>query len=276
MIRIARKNTLEISRIVRIGAYLTDGETRVFLPAEELPEGSAVGDTVEVFVYTDTHDRPTATTRQPYIGLHGFAALEVVDAAKHGLYLDWGLDKDLLLPEREQAAPHRVGDTVVVCLTVDRRTNRPVAHSKLNRYFDYEPRLRPAQEVTALVYGFHELGAQVVVNNRYRGLIFANETWKRLSVGDELAAWVKGVREDGRVDLSLQRVGKQGMDDAQTAILAALKASEGFLPLTDKSPPDDISKRLSMSKKAFKRGVGGLYKARRIVLEDDGIRLVKG
>ena len=275
MIRVARKNRLEISRIVRIGAYLTDGTDRVFLPTEELPEGKAVGDELEVFVYTDTHDRLTATLREPYIRLGGFAALEVIDEAPHGLYLDWGLDKDLLLPEREQSAPHRVGDTVVVCLTVDRRSNRPVAHSRLGRYFDYEPRLHSGEEVQVLVYGFHERGAQVVVNGRYRGLVYANETYERLSVGDERPAWVKEVREDGRVDLSLQRMGSRGNVDAQERILAALHEADGFLPLHDKSEPEAIRRMLQMSKKAFKRGLGGLYKAKKVRLDDDGVRLIE-
>jgi hypothetical protein len=275
MIAMAKRNTLEICRIVGIGAYLGDLESRVFLPAKYLPKGAAVGDRLEVFVYTDTHDKPVATTETPY-GLDGdFAAMTVVDIVRHGVYLDWGLDKDLLVPELEIDKPLEEGDTVVVAVYVDHRSNRPVASARIGRYFDYEPwQVEEGQQVKALVYGFIDAGAQVVVDNRYRGLIYADQIYSKLEVGSEVDAWVQLVREDGRLDLQLQRRGRAGNDTASQTILDALKRGDGFLPLHDKSPPEAIRDQLQMSKKAFKRALGGLYKQRLIELTPDGIRRI--
>ena len=227
-----------------------------------------------MFVYTDSEDRPVATTEEPLATVGEFALLEVVDTSRHGAFLDWGLDKDLIVPTKEQHTPLRRGDKVVVAVVLD-RDDRVMGAAKLAWHFDKRVRhLKPEQQVSFLVYGESEIGIRVVVDGRHSGMFYRDQTFQRLSVGDRGKAWITEVREDGRLDLSLTAPGRSMRDDARSILIAAIKGNGGFLALHDKSDPNDIRDKLGISKKAFKKAVGGLYKARKVAIEDGGIRWI--
>ena len=257
------------------GLYLRVAGEDVLLPGRLVPEGARVGDVLRVFVPTDSEDRPVLTTEEPAALLGEFALLEVVDLSEHGAFLDWGLDKDLFAPFGEQVRKLAVGDRMVFRVCLDERTGRLFAASRLAPHFDYDvSAVRAGDEVELLVYGQNEIGALVVVDGRHTGLVYRNEAFRPLRVGDALTGWVKQVREDNKLDIRLQRSGRAAIDDAEEVILEALRAGGGWLALHDKSPPEQIRAELRMSKKAFKRALGGLYKARRVALEEGGVRLL--
>ena len=283
MIDIGRINTLTALRQTTVGFFLgdlTDRKTQDFsndilLPNKYVPHTLAVDDDIDVFVYTDSEDRPVATTLTPAIQRDEFASLQVVAVNSTGAFLDWGLEKDLLVPHREQARPMEVGQWYVVFMYLDEETNRLVASSKLNRFMDPDVRnLAVGDEVQLLAYDITDLGVNVIINNRYRGLIFANEIFRTVRPGDPLIGYIKNIRDDKRVDVSLQKAGFENVEPNARRILATLKAENGFLPLTDNSPPDEIYNALEMSKKTFKKAIGTLYRERKVLLEKDGIRLV--
>jgi predicted RNA-binding protein (virulence factor B family) len=276
VIALGKYHELPVTRTVNAGITLGEGDDQVFMPARSVPEGTALGDVLRVFVYSDSDDRPTATTRQPYAIAGQYAYLECVDTSHHGAFMDWGLDKDLFVPWSEQYNEMRVGQKYVVMISVDELTNRVMARSMLRDTFDADTRgFELDQEVSLLVYNFNEFGTQVVVDGRYSGLVYHNETFSRLAEGQELRGYVKEIREDGRLDVRLQRTGRAGTSDAQAVVLAAMEEAGGFLPIHDKSPPQYIKRHLAMSKKAFKRAIGALYKQRRIVITERGIELIK-
>ena len=272
MLDAGRHHTLQVLRSVRIGLYLgRDGEELVLLPRRDVPDDAAVGDELRVFVYTDSEDRLTATTAEPLVTVGDIAALTCVDVSPHGAFLDWGLEKDLFLPFSEMHQPVRPGDRVVVGVETGAR-GRVVAGARLARFLDGDPRaLEVGQAVKALVFGFNPHGALVAVDGRYRGMIHDTELHEPVSVGQALDAFVKEVRPDGKVEVSLVRPGPARIDDATARILAALDEEGGTLMLHDKSPPAAIADRLGISKKAFKKAVGGLYRERRIRFVEGGI-----
>lgn len=274
MIRIGRFQTLRVREIVGSGAFLGEGEDEVLLHADEVPEGLAVGDRLRVFVYPDTDDVPIATLIVPLATVGQFAYLEVVDTFAHGAFVDWGLDKDLLVPIKEQREPLEVGDRRVFYVDLHQATQRPIASQRLGRHFDYEPdHFKPNHQVKGLVYAVEERGVSLIVDGKYRGMAYHGEVFREIAVGDVLTGWVKAVREDGRLDISLQRLGHGAALDARDVIIEALKAAGGYLPLHDRSAPDAIREHLAMSKSTFKKAIGGLYRDRRILLEPGGIRL---
>ena len=283
MIDIGRINTLTALRQTSVGFFLGDLTDRksqdfsndILLPNKYVPDTLAVDDDIDVFVYTDSEDRPIATTLTPAIQRNEFAALQVVSVTSAGAFLDWGLEKDLLVPHREQAWPMEVGNWYVVFMYLDETTNRLVASSKVNRFLDPDVSdLVVGEEVQLLAYELTDLGVNVIINNRYRGLVYANEIFRTVRPGDPLIGYIKNIRDDSRVDVSLQRAGFENVEPNARRILATLKAENGFLPLTDNSPPEEIYEALEMSKKTFKKAIGTLYRERKIVLEEKGIRLV--
>lgn len=273
-----RTLTLDVISERRIGLDLgRDGEALVLLPRREVPDDLAVGDSVEVFIYTDSEDRLTATLKTPLVRLGEFACLEVVEVTRHGAFLDWGLEKDLFLPYSEMFEPVHEGDRVVV--TVDHGARgRVVAHARLARYLsDDLHNLRVGQEVSALVFGFNEHGALVVIDEEWQGMIHDSELHRRVRVGDRLVGYIKELRRDRKVEVSLMRPGAVArIDDATSRVLEALRADGGRLMLHDKSPPEAIGRRLGISKKAFKKAVGGLLKEGRIRFVEGGIEAVEG
>ena len=271
MIEVGQMNRLRVLEVLRRGLILGEEDDEILLPASVAPENARVGERLEVFVYTDSDDRPVATTERPYAFVGEFAMLEVIDISPHGAFLDWGLGKDLLVPTKEQHQPLRRGDVVVVAVMLDFE-GRVMGTSRLARHFEFDTRrLELGQAVNCLVYGFSDRGVRVVVDGRYSGLIFHDHTDRRLNIGDIAPAYILGIRPDGRIDLSMREPGRTRDDDAG-AILAALEHADGFLPLHDRSPPGRIRDELNMSKKAFKRALGGLYRRRLITIEPDGIR----
>ena len=274
-IEIGRFSTLEVVDFVRGGVLLDARPGELFLPTQLAPKDVDIGDSVRVFIYTDHDGQPLPTTRAPAAALGDFACLECVAVTQRGAFLSWGLPKDLYVPPNEQETRMVVGRRYVAVVCLDRKGERLIATTKLAKHFDYDvDDVELDDEVDLLVYEQAEAGIRVVVNQRHRGLIHRSQVHKRLTVGQELCGFVREVREDNRLDIVLERSGVAGIHDAREAILAALRRAGGSLALHDKSSPEEIKRTLGLSKKAFKRGVGGLYKAKRIRLHDASISLV--
>ena len=276
MLFIGKYNYLEINRVTSVGLFLRDVEgDEVLLPNKYCTDDMQLEDTVKVFVYNDSEDRPVATTLTPKLIRNEYGYLEVKDVSSNGAYLDWGLEKDLFVPFREQLEPMRVGEKYIVYLYLDRMTDRLLASAKWKKYLDNE-RLIVAEgdEVDLLVAERTDLGYNVIVNNFHKGLVYANEIFKPVNVGDRLKGYVKQIREENKLDISLQKIGYANVEDHSKELLEVLKANNGYLDLNDSSSPDVIQKRLKMSKKTFKKAVGGLFKQGLITLEEEGIRLV--
>jgi uncharacterized protein len=276
MLELGRMNRLRAVRMTPPGMFLADDEgDEVLLPNKYVPDWLGEADTISVFVYTDSHDRIVATTLTPTIQRGQFGLLRVKSVTDYGAFLDWGVERDVFVPFREQHRPMQTESQYVVYLYLDEATNRLVASSKLNKFFDDDPAdLEEGQRVDLLVYERTDLGLNVVIDNRWRGLIFANEIFQPLQPGERTVGYVKQIRHDDRIDVSLQAVGQDALEPNAERILAALDARDGYLPLTDASEPHQIYAELEMSKKAFKRAVGVLYKARRIELEPNGIHRI--
>lgn len=274
MLLAGKSYTLSVLEDLRVGLVLGVGGFEVLLPRREVPDDAKIGDKLDVFLFTDTEDRLSATLQQPKARLGEFACLRVVDVTEHGAFLDWGLDKDLFLPFGEMFTPVHLGQDVVVHLGLGAR-GRVVATSKLARHLDRDVRdVEVGQPVDLLVYSFTDHGVLVLVDKRWAGMIHSSEIHQRLSMGVNLRGWIKEVRPDGRLEVRLQPPGIAGVEASQQAVLRALDEEGGRLGLHDKSAPADIERRLRMSKKAFKRAVGSLYKAGQIRLVDCGIERV--
>jgi predicted RNA-binding protein (virulence factor B family) len=272
MIRIGEYNELRMYKRVDFGVYLGDEDNRILLPRKWVPEGVNVGDSIRVFVYTDSEDRPIATTMVPLATVGEFASMEVVDVTEHGAFVNCGLEKDLFVPIVRQMQPLRKGQRRVVYVSLHERTQRLIGSTDIGRFFDSDiDALDAGQEVPLLVFDFNDVGALVVVAGRYRGIVYHDETFQPLELGQALTGWVKTLREDNRVDISLQRIGHGSTLDAKEVVLRALADAGGKLPLHDKSSPEEIRTTLKLSKKVFKKAIGGLYKERRILINDAGI-----
>lgn len=280
MLKLGRFNTLVALRETSVGYFLNetpagDPAEDILLPNKYVPNDLSVGDEIDVFVYLDSQERPVATTLTPAVQRDEFGYLQTVAVSNAGAFLDWGLEKNLFVPFREQSRPMEVGQWYVVFVYLDEETDRLVASGRVNRFLDPDVRdLYEGEEVQLLAYETTDLGMNVIINNRYKGLIYHNEIFRTVRPGDPLIGYIKRVRDDDRVDVSLQRPGFDNIEPNARRILAILKAEKGFLPLTDNSPPELIYQTLEMSKKTFKKAIGTLYRERRIVLEQGGIRLI--
>ncbi len=277
MITLGEYNLLRIDRILPQGAYLVDEEGNdVLLPNKYMSEDAKVDDEVEVFVYNDSEDRLIATNLKPKITLNEFAFLKVKDVNRFGAFMDWGLEKEILVPFSEQNQRMEIDRWYIVRLFLDEQSNRLVASNKLNKFIETDfISVEVGEEVDLLVIERSELGYTLIINNVHRGLAFANETFRELNVGDTLTGFVKNIREDGKIDISLQKQGYENVEPSAMQILDLLKEKNGFLPLTDKSEPEAIYSALQMSKKTFKKAIGGLYKRKLIRLSQEGIYLDK-
>lgn len=277
MLQIGKMNTLTVVELEERGAWLAAGEEygELLLPKRQLPEGVVEGGEVSVFLYLDADCEPVITTDKPYAMVGDIVGLKVVNANKIGAFLDWGMKKDLFVPSREQNKPMQVGHVYLVHLMLDNE-GRMVGTSRLERFLriDRIP-LKAGDEVTALPGEHTPLGIKAVVNGQYSGMLFKNEVFGRVMTGRPLTAWVKQVRDDGKLDLTLQKPGVTArMDDAGERILVRLQKQGGSLAVGDKSDPDLIYKMFSMSKGTFKKAIGGLYKQGKIVIEDNCITLI--
>jgi predicted RNA-binding protein (virulence factor B family) len=277
MIEIGKKNNLKALRNTTAGMYLTDGKgNEVLLPNKYVPKSFAIGELIEVFIFKDSEDRITATTIVPLIELGGFAFLKVNQVTAFGAFLDWGMEKDLLVPIKEQKERMEEGEFYLVSMYLDESSDRLVASSKIKKFLDNEEiTLQVGESVQAVVFEDTPLGYLAIVNGKHKGLLYHNEVFERLRMGDEITAYVKKIKEGGDLDLSKQKIGFSHVNDQTDVLLNLIKKSGGFLPLHDNSSPEEIQFKLKMSKKVFKKAVGMLYKMKKISISNEGISLVK-
>lgn len=275
MSQIGRMNTLHVLREVDFGVYL-DGEELgdILLPKREVPDGTRIDDMVEAFIYFDSTDTIIASTLKPKTMVDEFASLQVIDNNEMGAFLDWGLPKDLLVPFREQSHKLLKGRHYVVYTYLDNVSNRIVASTKLDKFLDASPpTFEAGEKVDLFIVSRTDLGYKAIIEDTHWGLLFKDEVFQTLQQGQEIEGYIKNIRPDGKIDLSLQEPGKQHFDAATQKILDALKEQKGYLPYNDKTPPDVIYREFGLSKKVFKRSIGSLYKKRLIKLEAHGIQL---
>ncbi|WP_222984003.1 S1 RNA-binding domain-containing protein [Flagellimonas meishanensis] len=276
MIELGNYNKLKVIRSTSVGVFLSDDEgTEILLPNKYVPENIQLDMELEVFCYLDHNERPVATTLKPRVIRNGFAFLQVAQVSDHGAFVDWGLEKHLLVPFREQVTKMEEGKKYVVHCYLDEKSFRLTGSTRTNRFLSNEDASYDINEEVDLLVGRKTpLGWEVIINNKHKGLVFANEVFAPLHIGSELKGYIKNVREDNKIDVSLQPIGAKMLEPTAKRILDKLHENKGFLPLHDKSSPDEIKKELQLSKKAFKKGVGVLYRERRIALVEDGIRLL--
>lgn len=274
-----KKQTLVMIKRVEFGIYLAetmkDAENKVLLPKKQVPADMEVGDPIDVFLYKDSNDRPIATVKEPKLTLGQTARLRVVSVGKVGAFLDWGLEKDLFLPYREQTTQVKAGDEVIAALYLD-KSERLCATMKVYPYLQKESPYQKDDVVTGMVYEIsHNFGAFVAVDDKYSALISKKELYGELHVLQQISARVTGVKEDGKLDLGIRQKAHLQMSEDADKVLSLLREKKGFLPLHDKSSPEQIRETIGMSKNEFKRAIGHLYKEHLITLESDGIRLKK-
>lgn len=274
-LQLGKFNTLTVARRAEQGLYLSGGPEDILLPNRYVPEGIGIGDEIDVFVYLDNEERLIATTEHPYAEVGDFAWLEVAWVNQFGAFLDWGLMKDLFVPFREQKMKMQKGRSYLVHIHLDPETYRIMASAKVERYLssDYPP-YHGGDEIDALIWQKTDLGFKVIVDNKFSGLLFDDEIFRELHSGDRLRAYVKQVRLDGKIDLSLQRKGQRAVKDFSEILLEHLQTNGGQTTLGDKSPADEIYAVFGVSKKVFKKAIGDLYRRHLIIITEDGIRLV--
>ncbi len=276
MIEIGKSCTLKIVKQVEFGVYLNAHELgQVLLPNKVAPKEFEIGDSVEVFLYLDSQDMVIATTKMPKAQVGQFAYLKAVATGPYGAFLDWGLDKDLFFPFGEQHREIEVGRSYLVYIYRNSADERIVASSKVDKFLDKTPPpYCNGQEVNLIIAGTTDLGYKAIIDHAHWGVIYKNEVFKPLRFGQTTTGFIKRVRSDDKIDLILQRGAKDELDKHANSILIKLKQAGGFLPLTDKTDATIIYNELAMSKKAFKKSIGGLYKMQKITIDTDGIRLV--
>lgn len=280
MTKLGKYNTLKVVKELDFGMYLDGGEEfgEILLPTKYIPKGVKVGDEIEVFLYLDSEDRIIATTLKPFAQAGEFAYLEVKSVNRVGAFLDWGLPKDLLVPFREQRSEMKEGYKYVVYVYADVESQRLVASAKLNKFLDNTPvEYEYNQEVDLLVTQKTELGWKVIVNSRHSGMIYNNEIFVPIQRGDKIKGYVKHIRSDEKLDITLQKTGYNVdvMDALASEIYDKLKASGGIIPLSDKSSAEEIAEIFGCSKKSYKKAIGSLYKAKLINITPNTIELVK-
>ncbi|KTD45132.1 CvfB family protein [Legionella parisiensis] len=274
MIKIGQFNKLKMVRETPFGVYLQGREWgEILLPNKSVPKGTLVGDVLDVFVYFDSDDKIIATTVCPYAKLGSCAFLKVVDVNPVGAFLDWGLDKDLLVPKPEQLRPMEKGKSYLVYLKQDNQ-GRIIASSKIDYFLDKTAaNFKAGDEVSLLIAESTPLGRKVILNNSHWGLIHTGDIFQPLIYGKEIKGYIKKVREDGKIDVALRQIGQSSINELAQRILSKLEQSDGFLALHDKSPPSEIQDIFAESKKNFKSALGQLYKRGLINIEEKGIRL---
>ena len=277
MLHLGVFNELTILRFTSVGAYLGDDEDNdVLLPTKYVPQGSEIGDQISVFLYLDSEDRIIATTLKPLLELHEFGLLRVNQVSHFGAFLEWGIEKDLFVPFKEQHLKMEEGKSYIVYLYLDEATNRLVASSRIKRFLEFEVVIvNEGDEVDLLIHSTTELGKNVIVNDTYSGLIYKNDIVRPLRFGEKCKGFVTKVRPDGKLDIALEKPGFEKLELNSQRLLDIIKSNNGKLFLTDKSDPDRIREEVGMSKKTFKAAVGILYKLRMIQLKEDHIAIQK-
>ena len=278
MLNIGQHNTLTILRDTKVGLFLGNGNDvdDVLLPNKYVPKVFEIGEEITVFVYLDHEERPVATTLVPYVFLNEFAFLRVNFTNQIGAFMDWGMEKDILVPFKEQARPMEKGKRYLVYLYLDEKTNRLVASSKTNQFLDNDTiTVDNGEEVDLIISHITDIGINVIINQKHKGLVYNDEVYDdTIRTGDKRIGYIKNVRDDGKIDVSLQKLGYQNVEPNAELILDELRASKGFLRLSDNSSPEDIKTVLKISKKTFKKAIGLLYKEKLIEIKEEGIYLI--
>ncbi len=276
MARIGERISLKVLHEKSFGLYLDGGDLgEVLLPHREVPRSAILGGELEVFLYTDSEDRPVATLLTPKVFPGQFARLKCLAITDVGAFLDWGLPKDLFVPFREQKIRMEVGKFYMIHARLDEHSERILATTRLARHLDITPHsFRAGQKVDLIIYGKTDLGYKAIINHTHSGLIFANDVFQPLNPGEAMVGYITGIRDDGKIDLSLHAPGRFRVDELETQILTELGARGGFWSLGDHSSADEINDELAVSKRTFKQATGALFRKQKITIEKNGIRLV--
>lgn len=275
MLEIGNYNKLNVVKEVDFGVYLDGGdEGEILMPQKYVPDDLKLNDEIEVFIYSDTEDMLVATTETPLVKVNEFAYLRVNEVNKYGAFLEWGIIKELLVPFREQKADMEKGNYYIIYVYLDEQTKRLVASAKVNKFLSVDPLYGANEEVDILIQQKTDIGFKAIIDNKYGGLLYENEVFKDIQKGDRLKAYIKKVREDGKIDLALQKPGYGKIDSVSQKIMNLLNENKGFIAVNDKSSPDMIKALFGISKKSFKKAIGALYKNRLIKFEKDGIKIV--
>ncbi|MEJ8553716.1 CvfB family protein [Tepidibacter sp. Z1-5] len=276
MFKLGDFNELKVVKEKEFGFFLDSEVGEILLPTKYVPEDLEVGDNINVFVYKDSEDRYLATTKTPKAKVGDIAFLEVKDINQYGAFIDWGLEKELLVPYSQQKEKLKKNKKYIFSIYKDDVSNRIIASQKINRYIEEDDiDLTEGQEVDMMIYQFTDMGVKVIIEGKYFGLLYKNEVYKNLKVGDVVKGFVKKIREDNKIDVSIRKKINLEIDEAKERILDELKKYDGILYLTDKSSPDHIQKSLEMSKGMFKKALGGLYKDGLVTLTSEGTYLKK-
>lgn len=277
MIQLGKSNVLTIKRETAAGWYLSDdSRNEVLLPLSNVRTPLKAGNKLTVFIYKDSENRLIATTHIPYAELYSFAYLRVTSISQVGAFLDWGLEKDLFMPFNEQMPGMEEGESYVVYIYLDEVTERIIASAKIDKFISNEHlQVKAGDEVELVVFEESPLGYSCIINGMHKGLIYRNDVFKKIELGDKLTGYIKTIRQDSLIDLSLQKIGFKHILSSTDVILNYLRENNGFLSLTDKSSPEEISKLFGMSKASYKKSIGVLYRQRKVLIKDDGVYLVK-
>jgi predicted RNA-binding protein (virulence factor B family) len=273
MIKVGEYNTLPVARGFDFGLYLGEGKDVVLLPKRFVPPGVEVGDTLKVFVYHDSEDRLIATTQQPFGIVGDIVNLKVVSVTKQGAFMDWGLMKDLFVPKSKQLEGMRVGGNYIVKIYLDEQTGRVAASEKIEQFLSNEQlTVKELEPVDLIVYRRTDIGYVVIINKLHTGVLHFNDIYQEIQVGDSLKGYVKNIREENKIDVGVGKVGYQRVEDETDKVMRLLQENNGYLPYNDKSSPEDIYSFFGMSKKTFKMTTGNLYKNKKIVFTQTGIK----
>jgi uncharacterized protein len=277
VLAIGKYNELTVVKEVPFGIYLDTDQGEILMPLKYVPAGTKPGDTLTCFIYKDSEDRLIATTQKPKGIVDEFACLTVKDVSEAGAFMDWGLLKDLLVPHNEQHKKMEVGKKYIVRICLDTKTDRIIGVGKLGSFLSKDiSELKEGQKVNLLIYEFTDLGVMAIINDKYRGMLYKNEVFKKLEIGDRVEGYIKNLRdEDNKIDLSLQKQGYGEVEESKDIVMQKLIENNGELPYSDDSTPEEIKDFFQISKKTFKKIIGGLYKEGKISLTKSGIRLNK-
>lgn len=274
-LRMGQYNRLKIIKRLDFGVYLDGYDDEILMPTQYVPADVEIGDFVDVFIYRDSEDRAIATTLEPYGTVGEFAYLEVTATNSMGVFMNWGLPKDLLVPFKQQRDNMIVGKSYLVFIHLDTKTDRIVASAKIERFLDEDiSELSEGMEVELLPFEYTDMGIKALINQRNLGVIYRDQVFKNIELGKPTAGFIKKIREDQKVDLALVEQSYSRIEGSKNEVFEKLQAAQGFLPFTDKSEPALIYRTFGMSKKDFKKAVGGLLKEGKILLKDDGIHQV--
>lgn len=277
MVEIGKYNNLIATKKVDLGVYF-DGEElgEILLPKRYVPADLNTGDVIEVFIYNDSEDRPIATTEKPVAQVGEFAFLKVVSVTKFGAFIDWGLPKNLLVPYREQRRILEEDRSYPVYIYLDEKSQRITASTKIDKFLDLEPiTFKEGDEVNLWIFEKTNIGYKAIINGTHSGILYDNEVFQKLEIGQHTKGYIRKIREDQKIDLRLQKSGVDNISEGMEEILAKLKEQKGFIPVNDRSTPEVISETFGISKKTFKKSIGALYKKRLIIMDDEGIKLTK-